>query len=204
MVFQTRTYSVLIVSSTEKFSRSLSELLPSTDFWPVTVVKNCGQARRALLDRAFDLVLINTPLTDDFGMRLAVDLCGESASSVLLFVKSELYNDICAKVTEYGVLTAPKPASVQIVSQYLRVMCAARERLRRMEDRQASVEERIEEIRLVNRAKWLLIQNQGMTEAEAHRAIEKQAMDTRKSKRAVAEAILRTWEGSGSVGETTT
>ena len=196
MVFQTRTYSVLIVSSAEKFSRSLSELLPSTDYWPVTTVKNCGQARRALLDRSFDLVLINTPLTDDFGMRLAVDLCGESASSVLLFVKSELYNDICAKVTEYGVLTAPKPASVQIVSQYLRVMCAVRERLRRVEDRQTSVEERIEEIRLINRAKWVLIQSENMTEAEAHRAIEKQAMDTRKSKRAVAEAILRTRSGS--------
>lgn len=196
MVFQTRTYSVLIVSSAEKFSRSLSELLPSTDYWPVTTVSNCGQARRALLDRSFDLVLINTPLTDDFGMRLAVDLCGESASSVLLFVKSELYNDICAKVTEYGVLTAPKPASVQIVSQYLRVMCAVRERLRRVEDRQTSVEERIEEIRLINRAKWVLIQSENMTEAEAHRAIEKQAMDTRKSKRAVAEAILRTRGGS--------
>ena len=69
-----------------------------------------------------------------------------------------------------------------------------RERMRRAEEKQASVEEKIEEIRLVNHAKWLLIQCLSMTEAEAHRYIEKQAMDTRQSKRMVAENIIRTYD----------
>ena len=45
------------------------------------------------------------------------------------------------------------------------------------------------------RAKWLLIERRGMTEAEAHRYIEKEAMDTRLPKREVARDILRTFEG---------
>ena len=46
-------------------------------------------------------------------------------------------------------------------------------------------------IRLVNQAKWRLIERLGMTEPEAHRYITKRAMDRRTSVRAVAEGILR-------------
>ena len=46
------------------------------------------------------------------------------------------------------------------------------------------------EIRMVNRAKWLLINQLQMTEPEAHRLIEKQAMDRCIAKRAVAQEII--------------
>ena len=51
----------------------------------------------------------------------------------------------------------------------------------------------MEEIRLVNRAKWVLIDQLRMTEQEAHRYIEKQAMDRCVTRRAVAESILATY-----------
>ena len=50
------------------------------------------------------------------------------------------------------------------------------------------------DIRTVNRAKWLLIENLGMTEKDAHYYIEKQAMDTRMSRREVAVGIIRTYD----------
>jgi response regulator NasT len=73
------------------------------------------------------------------------------------------------------------------------MLCAQRERLRRMEARQQSVEEKIEEIRLVNRAKWLLIECLSMTEKDAQRFVEKQSMDQRITKRQAAENIIRTY-----------
>ena len=91
------------------------------------------------------------------------------------------------------VLTLPKPVTRQTLSQSLQVLCATRERLRRMEEKQVSVEKKIEEIRLVNRAKWLLIECLSMTEADAHRYIERQAMDLRISKREMAENIIKTY-----------
>ena len=48
----------------------------------------------------------------------------------------------------------------------------------------------MEEIRLVNRAKWLLIEQLRMTESEAHRYIEKQAMDRCVTKLSIAENII--------------
>lgn len=201
MVFQDRTYSVLVVSASATFDRTVSDLLPRNDFWPVNMVKSCGEARRALFDKAYDIVLINAPLHDDFGMRLAIDLCNTSHAGVLLCVKSELYNDVYSKVTPHGVLTLSKPTSLPMVSHSLRVLCAIRERLRKLEAKQQSVEERIEEIRLVNRAKWLLIQCLNMTESQAHRYIEKQSMDTRTSKREVAQDIIKTYGGQTPPGD---
>ena len=61
-------------------------------------------------------------------------------------------------------------------------------------DTRKAIEEKMEEIRLVNRAKWLLIGELNMTEQEAHRYIEKQAMDRCVTKRAVAEQILSTYK----------
>lgn len=194
MVFQERTYSVLIVTASERFTDSIMPLLPMTDYWPVQTVSSVAEARRWLADTEFDIVLINTPLPDDFGMHLAIDICTGSGAGVLLLVKNDHYNEIYSKVVRYGVITLSKPTNRQMVAQNLRILCATRERIRQMQAKQATVEEKIKEIRLVNRAKWLLIECLNMTEAEAHRYIEKQAMDLRISRREAAENIIKTYK----------
>ena len=194
MIFQERTYAVLLVTGSEKLDTQMRALLPETDFFPVKSAGSVGQARRMLLDSRFDLVLIQTPLKDDFGTQLAIDVCTDSSAAALLFVKSELLESVSTKVLEYGVMTLPMPTSSALVSQTLRAMCAQRERLRRIEARQQSLEEKMQEIRLVNRAKWLLIEKKGMTEDEAHRAIQKRAMEQRMPKADAAKEILRLLE----------
>ena len=194
MVFQERTYSVLIVTASERFTDSIMPLLPMTDYWPVQTASSVAEARRWLADTEFDIVLINTPLPDDFGMHLAIDICTGSGAGVLLLVKNDHYNEIYSKVVRYGVITLSKPTNRQMVAQNLRSLCATRERIRQMQAKQATVEEKIKEIRLVNRAKWLLIECLNMTEAEAHRYIEKQAMDLRISRREAAENIIKTYK----------
>ena len=70
---------------------------------------------------------------------------------------------------------------------------SARERLRQFEKKSLSIEEKMAEIRLVNKAKWLLISQLSMSEPEAHRYIEKQAMDSRLPKAEIASEIVRTY-----------
>ena len=55
------------------------------------------------------------------------------------------------------------------------------------------LEEKIDEIRLVTRAKLILMENLNMTEDEAHKYITHEAMDRCISKREVANTILNTW-----------
>lgn len=193
MVFSDRTYSVLMVSGSTKFTSSISAFLPVSDYYPVDTVESVGAARRMLLDRSYDFVIINAPLPDEFGTKLAVDVCNRSDSVALIFVSSDNYESVYTKYTSYGVLTVAKPTSSQTILQYIRVMEAIRERLRQREKKNVSMESRMEEIRLINRAKWLLIENLKMTEDEAHKYIERQAMDTRTSKREIAENIIKTY-----------
>lgn len=56
------------------------------------------------------------------------------------------------------------------------------------------LQNKLEEIRLIDRAKCVLIQYLNMTEQQAHRYIEKQSMDLRQSRVVTAESILKTYE----------
>ena len=191
MVFRERTYSVLLVSASGSFLTSLQPMLPMTEYWPVTTVTSISSARRALVEKPYDLIIINASLRDEFGTRFAIDVSAKSSAIVLLFVKNDRYPEVYGKVMEHGVLAVSKPTSTQMVAQSLRVMCTMRERLRMMEAKQATVEDKISEIRLFNRAKWLLIQQEGISEADAQHRLEKQAMDNRVSKKQVAEEIIK-------------
>ena len=111
----------------------------------------------------------------------------------LMTVKSEVYEEVYAKVLDYGVYALPKPLSRSVAIRAVEWMCATRERLRRLEKRSLSLEEKMSEIRIVNRAKWVLIEHLKMSEQEAHRYIEKQAMDSCKSKREIAENLIKTY-----------
>ncbi len=194
MLFKEYTYSVLIVSSSEKFNTAVMGLLPENEFNPVISVKTADEARRLLINREIDITIINTPLKDGFGTKLAQDIAEDFRRGVLLFVKSELYEEVTDKLIDYGVFTLSKPTSAPVIHQILKNMYAMQERLKRMEKKNATLEEKMDEIRTVNHAKWILIQNMKLTESEAHRLIEKQAMDTRRSKREIAEGIIKTYD----------
>lgn len=183
-------YSVLVVSASEKLNASLRALLPEKDYDPVHMAGSVSEAQRMVAERPYDLILINAPLPDDFGRKFAVDVCAAGGCVALLLVKTELYGETYAQVMPYGVLTMRKPTTASLLTQSLDYMRAARERLRRLEKKAVSLEDKMAEIRVVNRAKWALIAS-GMTEAEAHRHIEKQAMDHCVTRRVIAEAILQ-------------
>ncbi|MDO5153011.1 MAG: ANTAR domain-containing protein [Eubacteriales bacterium] len=193
MMFSAQTYSVLVVSAAQKFNDILAQMLPGSDYYPVTFVGNVAAARRELIDRAYDFVIVNAPLPDDSGIRLAIDAEDKSGTVVLLLVRSELYEQTSEKVTPQGVFTLAKPTPAQVLQQGLRWMASARERLRRLEKKATTVEEKMEEIRLVNRAKWILIEQLKMTETDAHHHIEKQAMDRCVSRREIALGIIKTY-----------
>lgn len=193
MVFQERTYSVLVVSAAQKFNDVLAQMLPGSDYHPVAFAGNAAAARREMSGRAYDFVIINAPLPDEFGTRFAIDAGSETGTAVLLIVRAELYEEIKAKLTPQGVFTLARPLPAQTLRQALEWMAATRERLRRLEKKAVSVEEKMEEIRLVNRAKWLLIERLKMTEADAHRYLEKQAMDRCVSRREIALGIIKTY-----------
>lgn len=191
MSLKERIYSVLIVSASESLNASFKALLSRNKYDPIHTVPDISTAKRAFAERAYDFVIINSPLPDDNGTRFSIDCCNEKSTVVLLLIRAEFYDEIFDKVAEHGVFTLPKPLSKPTVLVALGWLSSARERLRKSERKTLSIEEKMEEIRIVNRAKWLLIGELKKDEAAAHRYIEKQAMDRCISKREVAEEIIK-------------
>ena len=106
----------------------------------------------------------------------------------------ELLEQVSYKVEDYGVLTFPRPGTRQSITSAIRLAAATHNRLSAFERRAVKLESKMKEIRLVNRAKWLLIDRYNMSEEEAHKYIEKTAMDNCATRGEIAENIIRTYE----------
>lgn len=191
MSLEERIYSVLVISASGSFNAAMSEMLPSSLYQPVCVTAGLSEAKRVLASRDFDFVIINSPSPNGNETRFAIDCCRSQATVVLLLSRSDVYDEIYDKVTEYGVFTLPKPTPRAMISQALNWMRSTRERLRKLEEKTSSIEERMAEIRVINRAKFLLISELKMTEPKAHHYIERYAMDNCIAKKEAAEMIIR-------------
>ena len=183
--------SVLIVSGSERSRETLAEVFSSTRYSPVTSRGSAAEARRLVLDVPYSLVFINTPLPDEPGSQLALDLSNSRNCCVALLVPGDQYDQVNEQVEDAGVLTLGKPCTAAQLRQAASMMSATRFKLADLEQKTATLEEKMEEIRLVNRAKWMLIERRGMDEATAHRYIEKLAMDARQTRRLVAQTLIR-------------
>lgn len=185
--------SALIVSGSEKSAGVFTEILSEASISQTTAVKSCGEARRLLIEREFDLVIINSPLRDESGEVLARDIAVKGIAQVILVVSNENFEEVSASCENDGVLTIAKPFSRSVFWPVLKLATATQNRLNRMNAENSKLKQKIEDIKIIDRAKCMLISYRQMDEAQAHRYIEKLSMDMRISRRAVAEDILSTY-----------
>ncbi len=171
--------SALIVTDTQKSAAFIAEFLSAHFFTDISFARSGGEARRTLLERDFDLVVINAPLRDETGENLARRTALKEIGQVILLVKSEVYEMVAPSCENDGVLTVAKPLSRDAFRQALSLARSAGARLAKARTENESLKQKIETIRLVDRAKHILIASCGMSEQEAHRYIEKRAMDLR-------------------------
>ena len=186
--------SALIISSTEKGFDFLSEALNAAGIKQVVIRSSCSEARRLLAEQTFDLVIINAPLRDETGEKLSRHIASSGISQVILMVRSEYFDAVSAACENDGVLTVSKPMNRTVFWAAMTLAKSAQNRIKRAQAENAELKQKIEDIRIVDRAKLILISYMNMSEKEAHRYLEKQAMDQRTTKRAVAEGILKTYE----------
>lgn len=186
--------SALIVSSGNEATAFFTETLKSASIGQIIPLKTCGEARRLLLERDFDLVIVNAPLSDETGENFSRHVATQTTAQVILLVQNKYYEQISAVTGEYGVLTVAKPINMATFWAAFNFAKATGNRLRQMHRENNKLKQKIEDIRTVDRAKCILISFFGMNEQTAHRFIEKEAMDKRTTKRIIAEEILEKYE----------
>lgn len=180
----------LIASAGNNANEYLARHAAELGYTRPVIVASGGEARRRLGDKDFEVVIINAPLPDEFGHELALHAVEKTHAGVLLLVKNGNAEQIGAKLQERGILVLGKPFSGPQFRQAMQIAASCYRRLDILRAENARLADKIAQLRLVDRAKCYLIEHKGYTEADAHRYIEKQAMDTRRSRGEIAMEIL--------------
>lgn len=186
--------SVLILSNTNTTLGIISDLLNSQPFSRIVTAQNCAEARRDLISDQFDLIIVDSPLPDEFGDDFSLHAAEQTDAGIILIVNNDKVYDISPDIEDSGVFVLPKPVSSEFFYQAVKLLIASRKRVQVLENENVKLQKKIDEIRLIDRAKCILIQYLQMTEPQAHKYIEKQAMNLRQSRLQTAESILKTYE----------
>ena len=185
---------ILILSGSETAAEKLTAPLLTLPSAELTALRSGKAGRNAAAGGQYSLVVLNTPLTDEFGVDTARLLAENTTAGVLLLVKAEQAAGVSAEMESVGVAVLAKPFSREMFLSAARLGLATQTRLKRLLEENRELEVRMQETKLVGRAKCVLIQHLNMTEPQAHRYIEKQAMDMRVSRTEVARGILSAYE----------
>ena len=186
--------SALLVSSSDKGRKMLLELMNGSQPMKLATASSGSEARRLAAEMEYQLIIVNAPLSDEYGDGLSATLSMDTSAGILLIVRAENADEVAEKVEDMGVMVLGKPVGRAMFYQALKMVTAARRRVLGPKSENLQLQKKIDEIRMVDRAKCALIQYLSMTEQQAHRYIEKQAMDRRQTRMQIAQSIIQIYE----------
>lgn len=191
----TRRYaSLLLVTGSQDTAAQFARLLPADRFAPEYNVCSIREAGYVLAENTYDVVVIDDFIATNDGRDAALLASETGASQLLLLAAPEHFDDTAAFAQEHGYMALSSPVDPTLFRQSLGMMAAASTRIRELQEKADNLQTKMDELRIIDRAKLLLIQHFRMSEAEAHRFIEKNAMDRCLSRRTIAENIIRTYQ----------
>ena len=185
----------VIVSSNPDITQKTESVLAGEGFGRIASAASGNEARRLISGETEpDIVVINTPLPDEFGQELAEMIAENTAAGIILICGNDISEEIAYSVSDHGINVVSRPLNRENLVQTVRLVTYARSRMMGMKKETPEVLSRIDEMRLINRAKSALMKYLKFTEPQAHRYITKQAMNNRQTRREVAERIIAQYE----------
>jgi len=186
--------NVLIVSSDAVRTGQLEGMFREERYREIQTADSGALARRMCRDREYDYIALDLPLSDESGYELTAELASSAGAGILLAVSAGMEETAEYYTAESGALVLARPVCKPLFSKAVRFLEAARNRIKGVRVENVRLQKKIEEIRKINRAKYILMEYLSMTEQQAHRYLEKQAMDLRITKTMVAENLLSTYD----------
>jgi len=181
----------IIIADDETLIRmDLREMLTHLGY---LVVGEVGDGRSAVnLARELrpDIIIMDIKMPDMDGIEAAKILTEEKIAPVLL-LSAYSQRDLVVRAREAGVAGyLVKPFREADLAPAIEVALARFQEFRELEKQVGDIQVALETRKLVDRAKGILMDRQGLTEAGSFRKIQKMSMNNRKPMKEVAEAII--------------
>ncbi|MDE7394764.1 MAG: ANTAR domain-containing protein [Clostridiales bacterium] len=187
----------LITATDRKSAAKAVTAASHVDGNDVVLALDCRKATDACAERAFSLYIVVCEGLGKSGVRLVKTLTARGDGGVIAVLPQSAPAEeakALEDLREEGVLLVPATATQAELSLAVNAAIAANRRIEKLLRENRSLLKKIDDIRIVDRAKLILMQNMGYTEAQAHKQIEKRAMNERLSRAEVAMNILKTYE----------
>jgi AmiR/NasT family two-component response regulator len=181
---------ILIADDESLILMDLREMLANLGYLVVGEASDGQSAVNMARELRPDLVVMDIKMPDMDGIEAARILTEEKIAPVVLLTAYS-QRDLVERAKEAGVVGyITKPMRESDLTPAIEVAMARFSEFRALEKEVGDLKQTLETRKLVDRAKGVLMDTQGLTEAEAFRKIQKMSMNKRRPMKDVAEAII--------------
>ena len=138
-----------------------------------------------------DILLINFEMYDMNGLDVAKIVGDGNLCSVILMVGSPQKNYVLESTREHDITLLSKPLNKLALLNTIDIVLQTRTRMENLSRRLEKVKQDLENRKIIEKAKGILMRRKYISEGEAYRRIQKLSMDNRVSMREVAEEICK-------------
>lgn len=185
---------ILIVSKSLKSKEIMSNIINENGRYNIETVTSSEQCKKIINHTIFDLILINTPLKNESEEELCLFLSKNTNSYIILIVHNSTSRNVSNQIREEGIVIIEKPLNKFILMNTINVSIIYRKKLQKYINENEELKNKIKDLKIIDRAKYTLMEYLRMSESEAHKYIEKQAMDLRIKKIDICNNILKMYE----------
>ena len=181
---------ILIADDESLILMDLREMLTNLGYLVVGEAGDGQSAVNMARELGPDLVIMDIKMPDMDGIEAAKILTEDGIAPVLLLTAYS-QEDLVERAKEAGVVGyLVKPFRESNLVPAIEVTLSRFEEFRALEREVEDLREALETRKIVDRAKGILMDTQGLTEQEAFRRIQKMSMNTRRAMKEIAEAIV--------------
>jgi response regulator NasT len=185
---------VIIADDESLIRMDLREMLTNLGYLVVGEVADGMSAVNQARELKPNVVIMDIKMADMDGIEAAKILTEERVAPVVL-LSAYSQRELVDRAREAGVVAyLVKPYREEDLTPAIEVALARYNEFQELQKQVMDLQQALETRKLVDRAKGILMDKQGLTEAEAFRKIQKMSMDNRKAMKDVAEAIILAYQ----------
>jgi two-component system, response regulator PdtaR len=183
---------VLIAEDEALIRLDLAEMLREEGYEVVGEAGDGQEAVELAEQHQPDLVIMDVKMPRRDGIDAAAEIASKRIAPIVVLTAFS-QRDLVERARDAGAMAyLVKPFSINDLIPAIELAVSRFGEITALEHEVATLSDRLETRKLVERAKGLLQANQGMTEPEAFKWIQRAAMDRRTTMRRVAEVVLET------------
>jgi two-component system, response regulator PdtaR len=183
----------VVIAEDEALIRlDLKEMLEEDGYAVVGEAGDGETAVKMALEHRPDLVILDVKMPILDGISAAEQIVSQRIAPCLILTAFS-QRDLVERARDAGAMAyLVKPFTKSDLVPAIEMAVSRHEEMAALEREVGTLSERLETRKLVERAKGVLMDTQGLKEQEAFRKIQQLSMNTRKSMREIAQAILLT------------